>query len=163
MSAFLYTLGLHTGYTTDEVLEELCRLLGVPQIEEVGNYWPALEIQMVDSIHPCSREIFTETLGTVPTTVINYYLDIKTDLEQGDRAHIVMAVSAVKLVCDMNALAFMMYERDKIIMRRTNGLLYLYEQTGRWRDPEIVAQLPEPWILTDDIDAGIPEGAIPFR
>ena len=163
MSAFLYTLGLHTRYTTDEVQEKLCRLLGITRIDEVTNYWPALEIRADGVIDSLSREFWKDYLGTAATMEVHYFVDVKTDWEEARRAYIAMAVSVAKLTHETDALAMMTSEPGSLTMRRTNGVLYLYEQFGRWRDPEVVAQLPEPWILTDDIDAGIPEGAIPFR
>ena len=158
---FDYTLGLRTGFDMSEVRRIICAILGLDDLDETHKRYPGLFISMEDPSHPIRQEVYSTFLGA-PFTSSLYYSMNSRDKDQLWRSERLMAVSAARLAVETDALAFMTFELDSLIMRRTDGVLYLYESFGNtWRDPGVISQIPQPWIMTDDEYEGTPPGGSP--
>jgi len=158
---FSYPLGLSSQKTTKEVENELLRLLGIRDLSEASERWPAVWKITVDdgsALWPPRQEMWLEFLGRPATTEIGYMLDSKTDWDQYQVAKDVMAVSAAQLVERVDAVAAaLLFEVDRVLMRRAGGMLYLVkEQFGLWESPDILAKIPGPYEFRDDLEAVFP-------
>ena len=160
-----HSLGLSTSCSIEEVRNLLLHSLDVTCLQEVSQRFPALEVLLRDKqeITRLAQEDYTELLGSAATAEVRYLVDTKTDWDEARQAQIAMAVSAASLASEAEAVAILLFQRDGLIMRRTDGTLYLYERFSIWNDPFVIARLSGSWVLTDDQDVGVPEGAIPFR
>jgi len=158
---FSYPLALSSRKTTKEVEDELLRLLGIRDLSEASERWPALWKVTVDdgsTWDQQTHEMWLEFLGCPATTEIGYTFDAKTDWDAYQVAKDVMAVSAAQLVERVDAVAAtLLFEIDKVLMRRAGGRLYLVkEQFGLWENPAILAKIPGPYEFRDDLEAGFP-------
>jgi len=155
---FGYSLGLSSQKTTQEVENELLRLLGIRGLSEASERWPAawkITVEDGGAMSQLGREVWLETLGCPVTTEIGYTLDSKTDWDQYEVAKDVMAVSAAQLVDRVDAVAVLFFQMDNVLMRRAGGMLYLVkEQFGLWESPDILAKIPGPYEFRDDLEAG---------
>ena len=158
---FGYSLGLSSRKTTKEVEGELLRLLGIRDLSEASERWPAVwKITVKDgsAMRPPRQEMWLEFLGCPATTEIGYTFDAKTDWDAFEVAKDVMAISAAQLVERVDAVAAaLLFEVDDVLMRRAGGRLYLVNKDfSSWKNPAILAKIPGPYEFRDDLEAGFP-------
>ncbi len=159
---FDYTLVLSTASTFDTITSTLATLLGVQDLSEVQERYPGFFVDADEASHPVQEIVYKRFLGTSAAASVRYSMNYhdRDQLWQFDR---LMAVSATSLAVETDALAFMTFSVDSLIMRRTDGVLYLYENFGNtWREPEVISQIPRPWIMTADEHEGTPPGGSPY-
>ncbi|MCL2092200.1 MAG: SitI3 family protein [Micrococcales bacterium] len=158
---FSYTLGLRTEFAVAEVSRIVTDALGVEDLSRVHERHPGLFVSVRDSSDPIRQSIYSEFLGALSTASLYYSMNSR-DKEQLWRAERVMAVSAARLAVETDALAFMTFDLDSLIMRRTDGVLYLYGSFNAWREPEVTSQIPQPWVTTDNKHDGTPPGGVTY-
>lgn len=156
---FSYKLALRTNSNLDGITSTLANILGARNIPEAAVLHPGLFVDATDTFIPAQEDVYRSFLGVPATTSVRYSMNY----DDWERLRRVMAVSAARLVVETDALAYMTFSVDSLIMRRTDGVLYLYENFGNtWRDPEVLSQIPQPWIMTADEHEGTPPGGSPY-
>ena len=158
---FDFVLGLSSRKTTKEVEDELLRLLGIRDLSEASKRWPAFwKVTVADKStwDQQTHEMWLEFLGCPATIEIGYTLDSQTDWDQYQVAKDVMAVSAAQLVERVDAVAAtLLFEIDRVLMRRACGMLYLVNKHfSSWKNPAILAKIPGPYEFRDDLEAVFP-------
>lgn len=159
---FDYVLAMTTEAGFDEIKSTLASFLGVQNLTEAPERHRGLSVDATRSFIPAQDAVYRRFLG-MPATMSLYYSMNSRDREQLLRSERLMAVSAARLVVETDALACMTFSVDSLIMRRTGGVLYLYESFGStWREPGVISQIPQPWVMTDDVNEGTPPGGSPY-
>ena len=162
---FGYSLGLSSGRTTWEVETELLGILGVRDLSEVPERWPAMTVSVEDreGMYQPGQEMYAEELGTEVTTEICYSIDNKTDWDEAARADVAMCVSAARLVDSIDATAVFFFQSDRVIMRRVGDVLYLSgEWELLWRNPDVLSRLPGTPVFSGDLDSMAPPQGWPI-
>ena len=141
---FNYRLGIRSTYSTEQVRTKLLTILGVQNLTEVPQRWPALEISVryeTEITYPPGREMYIEELGAMATTQVYYSVDNKIkDDDEFIRAEAVMFVSVAELVERVDATAVFSFESGLVIMRRVNAVMHLSERWP-WEVPDVLARL----------------------
>lgn len=156
---FDYILVLRTERDFDTVTSTLADVLGVRDLSEVSERYPGFFVAAAKTFIPAQEDVYESFLGVPATASVRYSMNYG----DWDRLRTVVAASAVRLAVETDALAFMTFSVDSLVMRRTSGVVYLYENFGNtWRDPEVISQVPQPWVMTDDVYEGTPPGGNPY-
>jgi len=158
---FDYTLGLRSRSSLTDIDRIVSVFLEVDDLSRVHERHPGLFVSVRDSSDPHRQLVYTRFLG-VPSTASLYYSINSRNKQEQWQAERLMALSAVLVIVQTDALAFMTFDLDSLVMRRTDGILYLYESFNHWKDPAVISQIPKPWVMTDDEYAGTPPGGSPY-
>ncbi|MCL2090633.1 MAG: SitI3 family protein [Micrococcales bacterium] len=156
---FSYTLALRAESDLDGITSALVSILGIQDPSELPERYPGLFVDATETFIPAQEIVYKRFLGTPATARLHY------SMNYGDweRLRIPVAASAARLVVETDALAFMTFSVDSLIMRRTDGVLYLYENSDNtWREPEVISKIPQPWVMTTDEYEGTPPGGSPY-
>jgi hypothetical protein len=148
-----YYCDLDTDVDPDEVVARLRALTG--GTISTGGKFPrvttgALESRIMKEADPVVREWFLEDWGLDPKISVGFTLSESVPADEYDAGRRNFSVASAKLSEDLDADAILRFEGNRLMMRRQNGALTLYDWWPDWTHPEVITRLPPGYTLASD-------------
>lgn len=148
-----YYCDLDTDVSPDEIAERLQTLIG-GTIDSGGKFLRvtngALDSRIIIETDPNVREWFREDWGLDAKISVGFTLDESAPDDEQDAGRRNFSVASARLSEDLNADAILRFEGNRLMMRRQNGALALYDWWSDWTHPEVIAKLPPRHTLSSD-------------
>lgn len=148
-----YYCDLATDVGTEEVASRLMTELG-GTIEVRGNLLQVVTAVVcgviMTEIDPVAREWFLEDWGIDSKISISFSLDRSAPDQEYYAGRRDFTIASVRLAEDLDADALFRHESGRVMMRRQNGSLTLYDWWPDWTDPKTIAALPSGYTLVSD-------------
>lgn len=98
---------------------------------------------------PISAELYADLLGVPATCRVTFHVDNKAgDGDDHLAAYPALCVAAVRLGEALDADTCLTFQLDRVVMRRRGGTLELFDWFRQWAEPEVLARLPQPYVVT---------------
>jgi hypothetical protein len=110
----------------------------------------ALESRIITETDPNVREWFLEDWGLDPKISVGFTLDESVPDDEQDAGRRDFSVASARLGEDLDVDAILRFEGNRLMMRRQNGALTLYDWWPDWSHPEVIAKLPPGYTLSSD-------------
>ena len=149
--AMSYNLALARQVSPSSVLNDLKDLVG-GILTDAGQLLvvPELIVGASTVDEPNLQELYREEWGIDMLTSVGFALSNKTEPDLQYAAAGLMSIAAAGLAARLDTDAGLIYQHEKKLMRRQDGVLYLYQWWPQWNDPSVRSRLPEPVELTSD-------------
>ena len=149
--AMSYNLALARQVSPSSVLTDIKQLVGGTMID-AGQLLVVPELIVGASAvdDPNLQELYREEWGIDMLTSVGFALSNKTEPELQYAAAGLMSIAAAGLAAQLDTDAGLIYQHEKKLMRRQDGVLYLYQWWPQWNEPAVRPRLPGPYELTPD-------------
>lgn len=147
---FGYEMGVSTGCSVDQVRAFVSTILGVPTRDDGSVVSGALRGTVSEVDHPVGKEVYADLLGVPATASVYLGVDNKVDDTDYLRADRAMLITAAQLAVQTDSEACLTLQLDRVLMRRTSGVLYLYDWYTQWLDTAVQRGLPSAYTMTAD-------------
>lgn len=146
-----YPMALRTDRPLPAVREEV-RTASAALIEALALGPGMLRADVHDVDHPVTAEVYAELLGGAPATCrVMLSVENKTEDEaQYLAARGAMAVLAAQVAHRTDADACLTFQLDRVVMRRRDGRLELLDWFPQWAEPDVLARVPQPYVVTSE-------------
>jgi hypothetical protein len=148
-----YYCDLDSDASPDEIAARLQALIG-GTIDTGGKFLRviagALDARIITETDPNVREWFREDWGLDSKISVGFTLDESLPEGEQDAGHRNFSVASARLGEDLNADAILRFEGNRLMMRRQNGALTLYDWWPDWTHPEVIAKLPPGYTISSD-------------
>jgi hypothetical protein len=149
--ASLYDVGLAREVPGEQILSQIKDLVGGEFVDPDELYiLPGLVVSVRAVDQPIKQEVYQETWGFEAQTSVGFLLSYQTEPELRQTAAGLMSIAAAQLVVTLDTDAGMTVGYERKLMRRRDGVLYLYDWWPQWADPSVRARLPESYTLTNE-------------
>jgi hypothetical protein len=148
-----YYCDLDTDANSDEIAARLQALLG-GTIDAGGKFLRvttgAVAARIITEPDPNVREWFREDWGLDSKISVGFTLDESVPDDEQDAGRRNFSVVSARLGEDLDADAILRFEGNRLMMRRQNGALTLYDWWPDWTHPDVIAKLPPGYTLSSD-------------
>jgi hypothetical protein len=110
----------------------------------------ALDARIITETDPDVREWFVEDWGLDSKISIGFTVDESAPESEQEAGRRNFSVASAELGENLNADAILRFEGNRLMMRRRNGALTLYDWWPDWTRPEVIARLPTGYTLGSD-------------
>jgi hypothetical protein len=145
------TLALHCLRTPHAVSNILRDVVEGADVESNGRFHAgALTVQVRRVDHPITAEVLADVLGMPANVEVWFAIDNKSAELSYVAARAAMTVAAAQLAVLADAEAALLYEYERVLMRRVAGELTVFDWWPEWSAPAVRARFPAPWTITSE-------------
>ena len=142
--ALSYLLELSTPASLDDVASRLRALLGAAPGAGAKFDVPAMNVAVREPSES-SRDVALEVWRIEPTLRASFYVHSNAPDEDYEAARRGLSLASADLVAELDAEAVLHFQGDRALLRRTEGILYLYDWWPEWTADQVVPNLPQPF------------------
>jgi hypothetical protein len=110
----------------------------------------ALDSRIITETDPIVREWFKDDWGLDSKISVGFTLNESAPRDEYDAGRRDLSVASAWLGEGLDADAILRVEGGRLMMRRQNGALNLYDWWPDWTHPEVIAKLPPSYTLSSD-------------
>jgi len=139
-----YLLELATPTSPDDVTNRLREL--IPGISGSGPLFsvPAMNISL-RAVDDSSREVALEVWDLEPTLRVTFHVQSNAPDEEYAAARRDLSTASAALAVQFAREAVLHFQGDQALLRRRDGVLFLYDWWPEWADAQVAGRLPQPF------------------